>query len=118
MAWPIQVSRIHWPAVIEQLARHLASTLPGLRGFSAQNICRMRQFHEAHHGQVILSPLMRELPWTHNLIILSRIKRPEEHEFYLKMAAQEKWSAGSWSGSLTRSFLSASSSAREKCHHW
>jgi predicted nuclease of restriction endonuclease-like (RecB) superfamily len=32
------------------------------------------------------------LPWTHNLIILSRSKRPEEREFYLKMAAQEKWS--------------------------
>jgi predicted nuclease of restriction endonuclease-like (RecB) superfamily len=104
--------------VIEQLARHLASTQPGLRGFSAQNIWRMRQFHEAYHGQVILSPLLRELPWTHNLIILSRGKRPEEREFYLKMAAQEKWSAGSWSGSLTRSFLSGSSSARQKCHHW
>ncbi len=78
--------------VIEQLARHLASTQPGLRGFSAQNIWRMRQFHEAYHGQAILSPLVRELPWTHNLIILSRSKRPEEREFYLKMAAQEKWS--------------------------
>jgi predicted nuclease of restriction endonuclease-like (RecB) superfamily len=78
--------------VIEQLARHLASTQPGLRGFSAQNIWRMRQFHEAYHGQEKLSPLVRELPWTHNLIILSRSKRPEEREFYLKMAAQEKWS--------------------------
>jgi predicted nuclease of restriction endonuclease-like (RecB) superfamily len=78
--------------VIEQLARHLASTRPGLRGFSAQNIWRMRQFHEAYQGQVILSTLLRELPWTHNLIILSRSKRPEEREFYLKMAAQEKWS--------------------------
>lgn len=78
--------------VIEQLARHLASTQPGLRGFSAQNIWRMRQFHEAYEGQAILSPLVRELPWTHNLIILSRSKRPEEREFYLKMAAQEKWS--------------------------
>ena len=78
--------------VIEQLARHLASTQPGLRGFSAQNIWRMRQFHQAYQGQAILSPLVRELPWTHNLIILSRSKRPEEREFYLKMAAQEKWS--------------------------
>ena len=50
----------------------------------------MRQFHEAYHGQVILSTLLRELPWIHNLIILSRIKRPEEREFYFKMAAQEK----------------------------
>jgi predicted nuclease of restriction endonuclease-like (RecB) superfamily len=52
----------------------------------------VRQFHEAYQGQVILSPLLRELPWTHDLIILSRSQRPEEREFYLKMAAQEKWS--------------------------
>ena len=31
------------------------------------------------------------MPWTHNLIILSQSKRPEEREFYLRMAAQEKW---------------------------
>lgn len=35
---------------------------------------------------------MRQLPWTHNLIIMSQSKRPEEREFYLKMAFQEKWS--------------------------
>jgi predicted nuclease of restriction endonuclease-like (RecB) superfamily len=52
----------------------------------------MRQFYEAYHDQEKLSPLLRELPWTHNLIILSRSQRPEERDFYLKLAAQEKWS--------------------------
>jgi len=31
------------------------------------------------------------LPWTHNLIILNQSKRPEEREFYLRMAAQQRW---------------------------
>ncbi len=79
--------------VVEQLAQHIATTQPGLRGFSAKNIWRMRQFFEAYSDSPILSALLRELPWTHNLIILSRSKRPEEREFYLKMAAQEKWSS-------------------------
>lgn len=35
---------------------------------------------------------MRQLPWTHNLIILSQSKLPQEREFYLRLAAQEKWS--------------------------
>lgn len=78
--------------VVEQLAQHLARTQPGLRGFSAQNIWRMRQFHEAYRGQEKLSPLVRELPWTHNLIILSQSKQPEEREFYLRLAVRERWS--------------------------
>jgi len=36
---------------------------------------------------------VRQLPWTHNLIILSQSKTPEEREFYLKTAIREKWSS-------------------------
>lgn len=78
--------------VVEQLAQHLASTQPGLKGFTRRNLFRMRQFYEAYRAQEKVATLLRELPWTHNLIILSRSQRPEEREFYLKMAAQEKWS--------------------------
>ncbi|MBS0345889.1 MAG: DUF1016 family protein [Proteobacteria bacterium] len=78
--------------VVEQLAQHLARTQPGLKGFTRRNLFRMRQFYEAYQAQEKVAPLVRQLPWTHNLIILSRSKRPEEREFYLKMAAQEKWS--------------------------
>jgi predicted nuclease of restriction endonuclease-like (RecB) superfamily len=78
--------------VVEQLAQHLARTQPGLKGFTRRNLFRMRQFYEAYPKAQIVSALLTQLPWTHNLIILSRSKRPEEREFYLKMAAQEKWS--------------------------
>jgi predicted nuclease of restriction endonuclease-like (RecB) superfamily len=78
--------------VVEQLAQHLARTQPGLKGFTRANLFRMRQFYEAYHAQEKVAPLVRQLPWTHNLIILSRSHRAEEREFYLKMAAQEKWS--------------------------
>ena len=78
--------------VVEQLAQHLASTQPGLKGFTRRNLFRMRQFYEAYQAQEKVATLLRELPWTHNLIILGRSQRPEEREFYLKMAAQEKWS--------------------------
>jgi len=35
---------------------------------------------------------VRQLPWTHNLIILGQSKLPEEREFDLRLAVQEKWS--------------------------
>ena len=79
--------------VVEQLAQHLASTQPGLRGFTRRNLFRMRQFYDVYREPLLVTALLTQLPWTHNLIILSRSKRPEEREFYLKMAAQEKWSS-------------------------
>ena len=79
--------------VVDRLAQHLARTMPGLRGFSVQNLWRMRQFNETYRDDPKLSALVRVLPWTHNLIILGQSKRPEEREFYLRMAVQEKWSS-------------------------
>lgn len=79
-------------AVISQLAEHLAWTQPGLRGFTRPNLFRMRQFYETYRDDVIVSPLVRQLPWTHNIVILSQSKHPEEREFYLRMTVQEKWS--------------------------
>jgi predicted nuclease of restriction endonuclease-like (RecB) superfamily len=32
------------------------------------------------------------LPWSQNLLILSRSKRDEEREFYLRLASRERWS--------------------------
>jgi predicted nuclease of restriction endonuclease-like (RecB) superfamily len=76
---------------VVQLATYIAQREPGLRGFSPQNLWRMRQFFEAYRDAPKLSPLVRVLPWTHNLIILGQSKRPEEREFYLRLAIQERW---------------------------
>ena len=89
--------------VVDQLARHIARTEPGLRGFTRRNLFRMRQFYEAYRDDEKLSALPRVLPWTHNLIILSQSKSAEERAFYLRMAVQEQWS----SRELERQFKSA-----------
>lgn len=78
--------------VVAQLAAYLEKTQPGLRGFTARNLFRMRQFYQAYAGNELVSALLTQLPWTQNLIILSQSKRPEEREFYLRMAIREKWS--------------------------
>lgn len=77
--------------VVDQLALHLAQTMPGLRGFTRRNLFRMRQFYEAYAGNKKVTPLVTQLPWTHNLIILSQSRHPEEREFYLRMAIRERW---------------------------
>lgn len=88
-----KVAAAEWgDGVIPQLAAFIARTQPGLRGFTRPNLFRMRQFYEAYADQDSVAALPRQLPWTHNLIILGQCKRPEEREFYLRMAVQEQWS--------------------------
>jgi predicted nuclease of restriction endonuclease-like (RecB) superfamily len=79
--------------VVDQLARYLALTQPGLRGFTRRNLFRMRQFYDTYRDDAKVSALLTQLPWTHNLIILGQSKRPEEREFYLRTAVRERWSS-------------------------
>lgn len=53
----------------------------------------MRQFYETYRDDAKVSALLRQLPWTHNLSILSQCKRSEEREFYLRFAIREQWSS-------------------------
>src|SRR5829696_644464 len=76
---------------VRELAEYIYRRLPNARGFSASNLWRMRQFFETYRGQPILVPLVRELSWTHNLMILGRCKSDEEREFYLRLCLREKW---------------------------
>ena len=77
-------------SVVKDLADFIQRTEPTLKGFSPQNLWRMRQFYETYKNAPKLSPLVREISWTNNLIILSRAKSIEEKEFYLRLSASEK----------------------------
>ncbi|MBU4589950.1 MAG: hypothetical protein KKG01_03400 [Candidatus Omnitrophica bacterium] len=39
----------------------------------AQNLWRMKQMYETYKDYEKLSPVVRELPWTHNAIILHNL---------------------------------------------
>lgn len=99
-----KIAAAEWgDAVVSQLAKRIAREYPGLRGFTRSNLFRMRQFHEAYQDDEKVAALPRQLPWTHNLLILGQSKRPEEREFYLRQAIRERWS----SRELERQFKAA-----------
>lgn len=79
-------------AVVEQLAADLRTEFPGVAGFSASNLWRMKAFFEAYTGLEKLAPLVREIGWSHNLVILERCKDPLEREFYIRMTRKFGWS--------------------------
>jgi predicted nuclease of restriction endonuclease-like (RecB) superfamily len=74
-------------ALAERIQRHH----PGRSGFSASNLWRMRQVFETYRDAPKLAALLRELSWSHSLAIMAKCKRDEEREFYLRLAARERW---------------------------
>lgn len=64
----------------------------------------MRQFYEVYKDDSRISPLVREVSWTNNLIIFSRAKTEAEREFYLKLCIQEKYGKRELERQLSSSF--------------
>jgi predicted nuclease of restriction endonuclease-like (RecB) superfamily len=79
-------------SVVERLSEDIRREFPGANGFSAQNLWYMRQFYQEYRTTPNLQPLVGEIGWAHNLLILARCKDPLEREFYLKMTKKFGWS--------------------------
>lgn len=77
---------------VEQLSKYIQTEINGIRGFSIENLWRMKKFFETYVSFPKLSTLLRELTWTNNIIILSKTKTIEEKEFYLNLSVKEKYS--------------------------
>ncbi|MDQ5920695.1 MAG: hypothetical protein QG673_751 [Pseudomonadota bacterium] len=78
--------------IVSELANYINQSDPTIKGFSDKNLWRMKQFYETYKDNQKLSPLVRELPWTHNTIIFSHCKSVEQQEFYIKLAIKEHYS--------------------------
>jgi predicted nuclease of restriction endonuclease-like (RecB) superfamily len=88
-----KIASAEWgDGIVEELADDLARRYSGVRGYARPNLFRMRQFYEAYRSSQKVSPLVRQLPWTHHLIILSQARPVETREFYILAAIKERWS--------------------------
>ncbi len=76
--------------IVSQVARHLREEF-GSKGFEERTIRRMMQFAQMFPDIQIVSPLVSKLSWTHFLIVMT-LKDGLQREFYLTLAASERWS--------------------------
>lgn len=78
--------------VVNEFSAYVRRNFPAIKGFSPQNIWRMKQFYETYRDKEKLAPLVREIAWTNNLLILSGAKTDEAREFYLVLCAKYHYS--------------------------
>ncbi|MBN3888626.1 MAG: DUF1016 domain-containing protein [Nostoc sp. JL31] len=78
-------------SVVEQLAKDLQAEFPGISGFSAANLWQMRLFYESYVNNEKLALMVREIGWSHNLVIVEKCKDDLEREFYIRMTRKFGW---------------------------
>lgn len=82
-----------WGAkVIERLADDLRAAFPDMKGFSRANLMYMRAFAEAWPDAEIVQQAVGQLPWGHNLVLLTRLKDSQQRLAYAQSAIQHGWS--------------------------
>lgn len=78
--------------VVEKLSQDLRMKYPEQSGFSARNLWDCKRCCLTYRDFPKLRPLVAEISWTNNLILLNYTKTIEEKEFYIKMCLKERWS--------------------------
>ena len=75
--------------LLKKLSKELTAEFGN--GFSYANLYNMRQFYMTYSNTEIFYTLCRELPWSHNRLIM-RVQDSKAREWYLREAAREQWS--------------------------
>ncbi|QNH76814.1 DUF1016 domain-containing protein [Pseudomonas protegens] len=86
-------NREGWGAkIIERLAQDLRATFPDMKGFSRANLMYMRAFAEAWPDSEIVQQAVGQLPWGHNLLLITKLKAPQERLAYAQRVVEYGWS--------------------------
>lgn len=78
-------------SVVEKLSEDIRKEYPGIQGFSVSNIWNMRMFYSEIQINTNLQPLVGEISWTKNIIILTKCKDRQEREFYILHVKKFGW---------------------------
>lgn len=78
--------------VIAQVSADLKAAFPDLKGFSPSNLKYMRAFSEAWPDSAIRQQVVGQLPWGHNVVLLTKFKDHEKRLAYASAALQHGWS--------------------------
>lgn len=78
-------------SVVENLSNDLQKEFVGMQGFSSQNLWRMRKFYLTYKDNTKLAPLVREISWSHNVILMEKCKDLLEREFYMVLTKKYGW---------------------------
>ena len=79
-------------SIVDTLSADINKQIDGIKGYSPQNLWRMRQFYREYKDETELLELAMKIPWGQNLLIMHQVKDHEERRYYLNATDKLGWS--------------------------
>src|SRR5680860_272600 len=83
-------------SIVDKLATDLKREFPGQKGFSRSNLFHMKKWFEFYSventGYEKVQQVVGQIPWGHNLVIVSKSKSYREALFYCEKTIENNWS--------------------------
>ena len=90
--------------IILNASKFMENNYPNIKGFTKRNMERMVQFYKTYKDDKIATPLVTQISWTNNLLIISGSKTKEERHFYLKLTVKNNYSKRELDRQITSSY--------------
>ena len=78
-------------SIVKILSKELQKEFPEAKGYSSANLWRMRNFYLSYRNSEKLAPLVREISWSNNIVIMEKCKDDLQREFYIQMTKKYGW---------------------------
>lgn len=77
---------------IEELAHELKISYPNIKGFSIRNLKSMKKYYLVCSQNEKVQTASVQIPWSHNMLILDKIKDDNKRIWYMNETAINGWS--------------------------
>ena len=77
---------------VRNLSIKLKVDFPNMKGFSITNLKYMRTYYLECQKDEKIKELSAKIPWSHNILILSKIKEEKQREWYIEQTSINGWS--------------------------
>lgn len=77
---------------IDEIAIELKVSFPNIKGFSVRNLKNMRKYYKECSANQFVQTASAQIPWSHNILILDKIKSDEQRIWYMSETLKNGWS--------------------------
>ena len=77
---------------IQNLSADIRISFPNVTGYSERNLKYMAKFAAEYPDEEFVQTVSAQIPWSHNIAIIEKVKNPEKREWYIKKTSENGWS--------------------------
>lgn len=88
----INTHKVWGSKFIDSLAKDIKIAFPSVKGYSVRNLKYMTKFAATYPDRQFVQTVSAQIPWSHNIAILDKVKDPDQRIWYIQKTAENGWS--------------------------